>query len=407
MLSTNENSQAPMMNTQVVILGVPIDSLSISGTIDQLEEFIEAGRLYGKGHQIATVNADFITNALRDPVQMSILQKANLAMPDGMPVALGARFLGAPSGERVAGVDVVLGLAERAVRNGYSMFLLGAAPDVAALAAENLQAKFPGLRIVGVRSPIVRSIDETAPQILEEIRAAHPDILLVAFGNPKQELWISKFADHLNVPVMIGVGGTLDFISGCKRRAPVWVQQSGLEWAHRLSQEPRRLWRRYGRNILIFGPQFARQWLVVQMHRRSVSAPLVDEFILHDNAAVIRISRSLTKENWASFVSIFKSALLQTVNLYIDLSQADYLDSTALGGMVRLAWEVRDLGGEIFLAGVPKKIFRQLSASRLENFFQITQCLYPLPVARHEIDQDQIQTWQAVEYNRLEVISKV
>lgn len=248
------------MHNQVIILGVPVDNLTMTETLDRLERFIEIGRATGRSHQVATVNTDFITNALDDPELLALLQMTDLNMPDGMPIVWGARLLGTPIQERVTGVDTIMQLAARAAQKGYSIYFLGAAPGVADHAARIMQQKYPGIKIAGVSSPMIPANAATDPHILEEIRATHPDILLVAFGNPKQEKWIATYGRQLHVPVMIGVGGTLDLISGQKIRAPKWMRHSGLEWTFRLAQEPKRLWRRYRRDIFIFGPLFVQQW---------------------------------------------------------------------------------------------------------------------------------------------------
>ncbi len=375
-----------------VILGVPIDNLDMAQTLDRLEHFVEIGRATGRGHQVATVNLDFITNALGDPELLGLLQGASLTMPDGMPVVWGARLLGEPMRERVAGVDAVLGLAERAARKGYSLYLLGAAPGVAHRAAEILREKFPGLKIVGVSSPVVRKDAETDEFVIEEIRSAQPDILLVAFGNPKQEKWIGRYGAELCVPVMIGVGGTLDFISGAKKRAPRWMQNSGFEWTFRLAQEPGRLWRRYGKNMLVCAPQLAKQWWTIKMIRayepRGASAAeaylaQAEEFTLCystselgpvgplQTIAMIQPQRCLTIDNSEFFYSVFQRALSVTPNILIDLSKTDYLDSSTYGLLVGFTRQARDAGGDLSLVSVSEKIHQALTMLRLNKFIRI------------------------------------
>ena len=208
------------MRKLLIILGIPIDDLTMPEALERLDDFIRIGRATGRSHQVATVNADFVVKALDDPELRGILQEADMATADGMPLVWGARLLGVDLAGRVTGADMVPALAERASEKGYRMYLLGAAPGVAARAAEILQARHPALQIVGVASPPYGSILEMDPAIVNGVRTARPDILLVAFGNPKQEKWISMHSRTLSVPVMIGVGGTLDFIAGVTRRAP-------------------------------------------------------------------------------------------------------------------------------------------------------------------------------------------
>ncbi len=361
------------MHTQVLIFGVPVDNLNMEGTLDHLEQFIQLGRATGKAHQVATVNLDFITNALDDPDLLAILQNVDLAMPDGMPVVWGARLLGAPVHERVAGVDMVLGLAERAAQNGYSLYLMGAAPGVAARAAEVLQERFPGLKIAGVSAPMVRSLDEPDTDLLAEIRAAKPDVLLVAFGNPKQEKWIARFGSQVKVPVMVGVGGTFDFITGGKKRAPRWMQISGLEWVYRLVQEPGRLWRRYRRNLVVYCVQIARQWWLLRGSRKPVHDRADFSFRLHNNIEIVRVQGSLLHNDCQTLINEVRQALTLTPNILFDLSQVKALDGSAYGTLVRLAKEARDQGGDLALASVPSNIARELSLLRLGTCF----CVYP------------------------------
>lgn len=396
-------SRGDTVRYPVAILGVPVDTFNMTETIDRLDQFIKHSRISGRGNQIATVNADFITNALADPTQMAILRKASLAMPDGMPVVWGARMLSAPIMERVAGVDVVLGLAERAAQKGYSMYLLGAAPDVACRAAEILVDRFPGLEIVGVQSPIVNKVEETNPQILEDILEKQPDILLVAFGNPKQELWIDYYAEQLRVPVMIGVGGTLDFISGWKKRAPKWMQGSGLEWLYRLAQEPGRLWRRYGRNIFVFGPRLFWQWLQMRVLRKPGTDQPVREVDIHSLMAVISIQNCLTVENFSHFSTAFQKALTKTVAIFVDLSRVDFVDSAAFGGMVRLTWQVRERGGDLILTGAPKRIMRALRAVHLDDFFAHYPDVKSAEVALLSMAQMDLQTWPVSSFSQAKV----
>jgi N-acetylglucosaminyldiphosphoundecaprenol N-acetyl-beta-D-mannosaminyltransferase len=162
-------------------------------------------------------------------------------VPDGIGLVWASRWLGRPLRQRVSGSDLVPRLAALAAARGWSIFLLGAAPGVAGVAAAKLRAANPTLRIAGTYAGSPSPDEEEA--IVARIRAAAPQMLFVAYGAPAQDLWIARNLARLGVPVAIGVGGTLDFIAGTRRRAPAWVQRVGLEWLYRLWQEPRR-WRR-------------------------------------------------------------------------------------------------------------------------------------------------------------------
>jgi N-acetylglucosaminyldiphosphoundecaprenol N-acetyl-beta-D-mannosaminyltransferase len=362
------------LRNQVVISGVPIDILDRIESLDRIEQLVLDGRSSGKNHQIATVNADFITNAQKDPQQLGVLRNASLTMADGMPVVWGARLLGAHLKERVAGVDIVIGLAERAAQKDYSLYLLGGAEGVAGQAALVLQNKFPGLRIVGISSPVIGSVDQTDPQILDEINQTKPDILLVALGNPKQELWIYRFREKLQVPVMIGVGGTLDFISGFKKRAPKWMQKSGLEWSYRLLQEPSRLWRRYRSNFTIFVPRLIKQWWMIEIIQRRKywgEIRLDEDCTIYHDTALIQFQKSITNDNLGTFLSVAQRALAITPKIIIDLTYTDFVDSTGYGALIELTRQTHEIGGELSLVNVSENIWTALKMLGLDNFFTI------------------------------------
>jgi N-acetylglucosaminyldiphosphoundecaprenol N-acetyl-beta-D-mannosaminyltransferase len=200
----------------------------------------------GQSHQIVTVNLDFLRAAGEDGAFREVINGADLAVADGMPLVWLSRFLHAPIPERVTGFDIVELACDRAVREGLGVFLLGAAPGVAATAAAALKRRHPGLRVAGTYSPPMGVHDKDEEErMVQAVAAAGRCVLLVAFGAPKQDRFIHANLSRLNVPVAIGVGCAFDILAGAVRRAPTWMQRLGLEWAWRLAMEPRRLWRRY------------------------------------------------------------------------------------------------------------------------------------------------------------------
>jgi N-acetylglucosaminyldiphosphoundecaprenol N-acetyl-beta-D-mannosaminyltransferase len=359
------------MRELVIILGVPVDNLTPAEALDRLEGFIETGRATGQSHQVVTVNADFVKNGLRDPELRFLLQDADMATADGMPLVWGARLLNVPLKGRLTGVDLVPRLAERAAEKGYSIYLLGGAPGVADLAAKKLLARYPKLKIAGQFSPPVSSVLEMDTSILLSIRAAQPDILLVAFGNPKQEKWIGMYKKQLSVPVMMGVGGTLDFLAGVTTRAPRWMQQSGLEWLFRLIQEPGRLWRRYFSDLIMFGVFFTRQWWVMRRGGAYADMLPVTDLVLADHTAIVRVVGSLTVANYGAFNKLVEQALASTPFILINMSETRFLDSAAIGSLVHFAKRARDAGGELALVQVPAAVRTALSMLRLIEFLTI------------------------------------
>ena len=395
------------MRKVLILLGVPIDDLTMPEALNRIESFIVAGRATGKSHQIATVNADFVVNSLHDPELRRILQESDLATADGMPLVWGSRLLGVSLEGRVTGADLVPALCERAAQRGYSVYLLGARPGVAAKAASVLQERYPGLTIAGVHSPPNRPLLEMDRGIVDEIRAAKPDILLVAFGNPKQEKWISMFARDLQVPVSIGIGGTLDMIVGVTQRAPAWMQRLGLEWSYRLAQEPRRLWKRYAVDMVYFSYFYFWQLLAMRSGRASVQSLPSADAVLVENNAVISVKGRLDRATQAGFVQQAEQALQTTPWLVVNLAQAEFLDSSALGTLVTLANRARAQGGGLTLAAVPAPIMQVLKLVKLEHFFEYRDAVddavkakRAMPVPMSESIQHRAE-WQIITTPRL------
>ena len=217
-----------------------------------------AGGRAGPPKIVVTPNVDFIVNAVRgwpfrgDETQWRILREADLAVADGMPIVLLSRLLRDPLPARVAGSNLVPDLCPRCKAEGLRFYVLGGAEEALAeaLAAMERKAGFP-MPIAGSDHSFVK-LGEEQPEIVERINAAKPDILFVALGNPKQELWLSRNAAALDVPVALGIGGSFNFVAGRVKRAPRWMQKCSLEWVHRIAQEPGRLWRRYAYGLVKF-----------------------------------------------------------------------------------------------------------------------------------------------------------
>ena len=230
----------------IAVMGLPLANVTAEEAVDEIEKLI----LSGSSHQVATANLDFWLNSMRDVELHQIIANCTLVLPDGMPLVWISRLFGYPLKERVSGVDIVPQLAELSARKGYSIFLLGGGKGVAARAAARLEEMHPGCQIAGHYAPPLADLGRMDHgETIARIREAKPDILLVAFGNPKQEKWIHMHGKKCGVPVSIGVGGTFDMLVGDVERAPVWMQRCGLEWLGRSMQEPTRLLPRYGRNF--------------------------------------------------------------------------------------------------------------------------------------------------------------
>jgi len=206
----------------------------MQGTLDRIQELAGAGG----HHLVATVNPEFIMRARRDSEFARVLESADLCLADGTGVVWAARRQGCSMSGPVTGTDLIPPLAALSARRGLRLFLLGAAPGVAAELAGQLRTTHPQLEVAShAGSPDPSSDDET----LTLIRAHRTQVLLVAFGAPKQELWIDRLKDRLGPVVGIGVGGAFDYLTGRVRRAPVWMRRAGLEWLYRLVRQPWRV----------------------------------------------------------------------------------------------------------------------------------------------------------------------
>lgn len=228
------------MSERITLMGCSIDNLSMEETLRTIEGFIHTGR----PHQHVVVNVDKLVKASRDPELRQIINDCALINVDGMPVVWASRLLGKPLKERVAGVDLFEALMRRAGEKGWRVFLLGAKEEVVGKVAATYQRKYPKLVLAGYRNGYWKGEAEEA-QVVEQIRAARPDLLFVAISSPKKEQFLGRYQAEMKIPFAMGVGGTFDVAIGHVKRAPVWMQKSGLEWFYRFLQEPRRMFRRY------------------------------------------------------------------------------------------------------------------------------------------------------------------
>jgi len=217
------------------LLGAPIHLVTMPTALQEIERFIaeRTPRL------IITMDASGLVMAQDDEAWRDLVRRADLVTPDSSGVVWALRRRGANVQGRVSGCDLAAELGRLSAEKGYRIYLLGAAPGVAEKASAELQGRYPGCRIVGVDDGYFTEAEE--PAVLGRIKAAGPDLLLVAMGMPKQEKWIAKHLGTLGVPVSMGVGGTLDVFAGIAKRAPKLVQRLNMEWFWRLAQNPKKI----------------------------------------------------------------------------------------------------------------------------------------------------------------------
>ncbi|MCU0476530.1 MAG: WecB/TagA/CpsF family glycosyltransferase [Anaerolineae bacterium] len=215
------------------MLGVPVHPVTFASLLDQIGVWV---RQRDRAHHICTVNPEFVMVAQSDPIFKAILSRSDLNVADGVGLLWAAKHLGAALPERVTGSDGVPLIAERAAREGWRLFFLGAGEGIAQRAADLLTARHAGLQVVGVYGGSPRPEDED--DLVRRVNASEADVLFVAYGAPAQDKWIARNLPRLRVAMAMGVGGSFDFIAGVVPRAPLWMQRAGLEWLYRLIRQP-------------------------------------------------------------------------------------------------------------------------------------------------------------------------
>lgn len=232
---------------------VPVDDVTFDRVTMQeaVRRIVRMARRHDKARHVCTGNLDHLVIADRDPEFRAAYKKADLVVADGAPVVwlskLAARAASAVLPERVPGTDLFWELSKASGEANLRVFFLGGVEGAAAKAAKIVEQRYPNARIAGTYCPPHATFDTSQEQarIKRIVRQAAPDILLVAFGAPKQEKWIAANKDALGVPVSIGVGASFELAAGMLKRAPRWVQDAGLEWFYRFTQQPKRLFQRY------------------------------------------------------------------------------------------------------------------------------------------------------------------
>ncbi len=243
----------------MVLFGVPIDNLTMSETLDRIEEMIRSGGT----HQHVVINVDKIVKLKKDPQLREAILGCDLINADGRPVVWASKLLQQPLKEVVTGIDLFGALIQRCAEKGFRPYLLGARQEIVEKVAAVLKARHQNLELAGFRNGYWTPEEE--PAVVEDISKAHPDVLFVAMSSPKKELFLGKWKEQLRIPFVMGVGGTFDVVAGLVKRAPRWMQRCGLEWSYRLAQEPGRMWRRYLVEDMAFFGLLLREW---RMRRR-------------------------------------------------------------------------------------------------------------------------------------------
>ena len=216
-----------------------VNAINMQQTIDYVEKIIAEGN----PTQHVVINASKINLMEDDSKLAQIVNSCPLINADGASVVWAAKRLGIPLKERVTGCDLFQKLMAVSEKKGYKVFLFGAKEEVVTKVKAIYEQQYPNIQIVGYRNGYFTEKDE--PQIVKQMRDSEADMMFVAFSSPKKEYWVSKYLNEINIPFVMGVGGSFDIVAGVTKRAPIWFQEHGLEWFYRFVQEPRRMWKRY------------------------------------------------------------------------------------------------------------------------------------------------------------------
>ena len=228
-----------MPNNRYPILNTYVNAISMEETVAEVEKIIKAG----KPTQHVVINALKVNLMNEDAELRKIVNACPLISADGASIVWAAKKLGVPLKERVAGIDLFLNLVTVAAEKGYKIYLFGAKEEVVRKVKSIFEKQYPALQIVGYRNGYFTEADE--PQIVADMAASGADMMFVAFSSPKKEYWVNKYLNELQIPFVMGVGGSFDVVAGVTLRAPKWMQNHALEWFYRFIQEPFRLWNRY------------------------------------------------------------------------------------------------------------------------------------------------------------------
>ncbi|MDH3538475.1 MAG: WecB/TagA/CpsF family glycosyltransferase [Acidimicrobiia bacterium] len=259
---------------RVDVLGVGISAINLEVAVAELGRWV-ARR---EQHYVCVTGVHGVMESQSDPALLRIHNRSGLTTPDGMPLVWAGKRAGAEQMSRVYGPDLMLEICSRSAAEGWTHFFYGGKEGVPELLERRLQARFPGLAVVGTHSPPFRELTEAeAEEIAAAINAANPDFVWVGLGTPKQERWMAANIGRLRAPAILGVGAAFDIHAGLLPQAPGWMQRRGLEWLYRIVKEPRRLWRRY----LLNNPRFI--WNVLRRPPRLVSVGELDGRAEHPN----------------------------------------------------------------------------------------------------------------------------
>lgn len=350
-----------------VLLGLPFHDLTLDETLD----YCLAAMKGRQSRYVVTANVDFTTQAYADADLKKTVFFADRVVCDGMPLVWLSRWFGYPLRERVAGSDLVPLLLASCGREGHAVYFLGS--DLATLAEAKVivEQRYPGLKVAGIDSPPMGAVIEWDNEALcARMRASGADLLLVCLGCPKQERWICAHHSETGIALSIGVGASLDFITGKQKRAPRWMQRTGMEWLWRMSSSPQRLAARYGKDLLFLG-KAAWQQGQSQRRRKGMAGPPPAR-----PPAGPPPRTALTRIEWGG--ELLRSALEGapvpariTQPVLLDASRVTFIDSSGLGRLALLTRMCR-AAKQMLVVVQPSEVFRTaVTRVRMESLFEM------------------------------------
>lgn len=352
-----------------VLLGLPFHDVTLEETLQYCEEAMKGNT----GRYIVTANVDFTTQAYEDEDLKKIVFFADRVVCDGMPLVWLSRLFGYPLRERVAGSDMVPRLLEICGREKHGVYFFGTDLNTLQEARIIVEERYPGLRVVGMDSPPFGAVIEWDNDALcERMRESGAQLLLACLGCPKQERWIYAHHREAGIPLSIGVGASLDFITGKQKRAPRWMQKTGLEWFWRMSSSPSRLVARYGKDFVFLAKASLRQ-AMSQRRRESIAEnlPLSEVPVSSPDAAAIRVvwQGNLQKSSLdgAPLPAVVDAPVL------LDASRVTFTDSSGLGQLAQLVRRCRAAGQPLLVVN-PSHVFRgAISDSQMNSLFGVVE----------------------------------
>lgn len=358
--------QNSLSNPPIAILGVPFDNLTADETLEMVPRIVESRR----PHHLVTADVDFLVQSQSDVELRRILFEAHLVLCDGAPLLWASRLLGNALPDGVAGPDLAPLLMQIAENKGYRLFLLGATPEATRRTLAELRARHPRLIVAGHYSPRFQQLIEMShDEVLRQIGAARPDILIVALGSQTQEKWIAMHYRTLGVPVNIGVGANFDLLARPASQTS-WRRRPWISWAIRLARKPRLGIGRMLRDAWVFSTGLFRQWWQFQSRahenwKRSVSSPVKSEI----NWQCVRLPESLDVMAVRDDGLLVNQVLADGRHCLLDASAVEAIDSTGVGMLIGLQKRIRATGRQLVLLSPSAALTQALSLMHLGNLF--------------------------------------